>query len=313
MPSGSGNGPRTTGKSLRDEGGSLLASGVRAFSLIEIMVTVGLLSFIILGLVAMFVQTQRAFKGSMTQGDLLESGRAVSDMLGRELAEMKAAQAPFTTNFLAEVAWTPTLQALPGSVTPVMQRTNVLQTLFFLTQLNQDWIGIGYEVVPEAGSPGIGALCRFIESAPNSAVSYLCRDFARAVANGWVTNRIADGIVHLRVKALAPNGFPIIHQDLYPNAFYCTNRLLLRYSSVTNAYTSWYGGYREPVNYYFVSNALPAYVELELGVLESQMLQQYKSIPTPNAKLAFLSNHVAQVHLFRQRIPIRNVDPSAYK
>jgi hypothetical protein len=70
------------------------------------------------------------------------------------------------------------------------------------------------------------------------------------------------------------------------------------------------------VNYVFSSNAVPAYVELELGILESQALERYKSIPdVNNAPLNFLqnSNQTARVHLFRQRIPIRNVDPSAYR
>jgi hypothetical protein len=30
------------------------------------------------------------------------------------------------------------------------------------------------------------------------------------------------------------------------------------------------------------------------------------------AARTYLSNHVAQVHIFRQRIPVRNVDPSVY-
>jgi hypothetical protein len=59
---------------------------------------------------------------------------------------------------------------------------------------------------------------------------------------------------------------------------------------------------------------MPAYVELELGILESQTYHSYKAIVSANpaAAAAFLSNHVAQVHLFRQRVPIHNVDPSAY-
>jgi hypothetical protein len=48
-------------------------SGSQRFSLIEIMVTVGLLTFIILGLLLMFNQTQRAFRTGMTQTDVLGS------------------------------------------------------------------------------------------------------------------------------------------------------------------------------------------------------------------------------------------------
>src|SRR5947207_12610645 len=55
--------------------------GSPGFSLIEIMVTVSLLTFIILGLLLMFNQTQRAFRTGMTQTDVLEAGRATMDML----------------------------------------------------------------------------------------------------------------------------------------------------------------------------------------------------------------------------------------
>src|SRR4051812_38323136 len=50
----------------------------RGFSLIEILVVVALLSVIILGLVAMFHQTQKALLSTTTQVDFLEAGRAAS-------------------------------------------------------------------------------------------------------------------------------------------------------------------------------------------------------------------------------------------
>jgi type II secretory pathway component PulJ len=60
----------------------------RAFSLIEILVVVTLLSVIIIGLVAMFSTTQKALLSSTTQVDLLETGRATMDMVGRDLEQM---------------------------------------------------------------------------------------------------------------------------------------------------------------------------------------------------------------------------------
>ena len=56
----------------------------QAFTLIEVLVVVALLSVIILGLVAMFSQTQRAYTLGMTQVDVLEGGRAVTEMITRE-------------------------------------------------------------------------------------------------------------------------------------------------------------------------------------------------------------------------------------
>src|SRR5690349_9405531 len=55
----------------------------QGFSLIEILVVVALLSVIILGLIAMFHQTQKALLSTTTQVDLLESGRAAADLVVR--------------------------------------------------------------------------------------------------------------------------------------------------------------------------------------------------------------------------------------
>jgi len=116
-----------------------------AFSLIEILVTVALLAFIVLGLFAMFNQTQRAFTSSMTQSDVLEAGRAVSDMFTRELEQIIPADSS-AVNFYAQMpALAPLTQSLPGAVAPAtLTRTNFLEDLFFLTRSNQTWIGIGY-------------------------------------------------------------------------------------------------------------------------------------------------------------------------
>ena len=60
------------------------------------------------------------------------------------------------------------------------------------------------------------------------------------------------------------------------------------------------------------SNTVPASVEVNLGVVEDAVLQHAEGLP-PAAALNYLSNHVGQVHLFRQRVWIRNVDPTAYQ
>ena len=74
-------------------------------------------------------------------------------------------------------------------------------------------------------------------------------------------------------------------------------------------------GVPDVTDYYFMSNALPAYLELEVGILEPHILERFKAIGNGNpvAQQRYLSNHVAQVHIFRQRIPVRTVDFSAYQ
>src|SRR6185295_14642440 len=80
-----------TGITYRNERGLRAAAEVlrqAAFSLIEIMVVMGLLVVIILGLLLMFNQTQRAFRAGMTQVDVLENGRTATEMIARELSQI---------------------------------------------------------------------------------------------------------------------------------------------------------------------------------------------------------------------------------
>jgi hypothetical protein len=308
-----------------------------AFSLIEIMVTVGLLSFIILGLLLMFNQTQRAFRMGLTTTDVLESGRATMDLIARELEQMSPSEAPdyidFTgvrrraTNFFVEPSTTsykynspapfswvrPLVQELPGNALP---RTNLIQRFFFLTKVNQDWMGTGYEVIPDDANQCVGTLYRFTtNNYPRGNLFPMSAQFLSA----WLTNRsrIADGIVHMRLEAYAANGRLITTNYVTgTNASYQV-RFGGPYTNVPNALAYSGAAYSSSADLhqascYFMSNAVPAFLELELGLLEPQILRKYRSIPSQPAALQYLSNHVAQVHIFRQRIPVRNVDPSAY-
>ena len=51
------------------------------FSLLELMIAVGLLTVIIIALYAMFDQTQKAFRQSLNQADLSEGGRSALDLM----------------------------------------------------------------------------------------------------------------------------------------------------------------------------------------------------------------------------------------
>src|SRR5262249_33634975 len=141
--------------------------------------------FIILGLLAMFIQTQKAFRGSMKQTDVLGAGRVIMDMLTRELSQMAPSQMARTTNFFAEVqdktfASPPLRQGLPGThIAPGVQdtRVNVVQRFFFLSLVNQDFVGTGYVVVPGDFNNGLGTLYRWAGSARNIGVSQLSSNF----------------------------------------------------------------------------------------------------------------------------------------
>jgi hypothetical protein len=58
-------------------------------------------------------------------------------------------------------------------------------------------------------------------------------------------------------------------------------------------------------------------VEVELGILEQQAYDHYQSMPTEFTRYRYLTNLntgvLGKMHLFRQHISVRNVDPSAYR
>ena len=60
----------------------------RAFTLVEILVVVVLMSFIVLALMAVFNSTQAAFRSSITQTDVLEGGRSVMGLIKSDLESM---------------------------------------------------------------------------------------------------------------------------------------------------------------------------------------------------------------------------------
>lgn len=60
----------------------------------------------------------------------------------------------------------------------------------------------------------------------------------------------------------------------------------------------------------FRNNVLPAYLELELGVMEPDVYRQYKQFISdgqPDKAQQYLSRRLAKVQIFRKRIPLRTV------
>lgn len=304
-----------------------------AFSLVEIMVAVGLLSFIILGLLAMFSQTQRAFRSSITQTDVLEGGRAVTEMLAREIEQVAPSQGPSVVNFyvMTNTAFPePLEQDLPGANPATLKRVNMIQSVYFLTEVNDQWAGTGYHVVPLTPNGGIGTLYRFSRGAANkfellqnAPLAFFQNSYTltlqRAAQSIPLTNlppgtdRVIDGVVHFRVRTFAPNGFPIMYTNLNTaNAHYLADPYTGRAKPVAYTVVTAQPLFdRQQSAVLFESNAVPAFVELELGILEPQLVPRFKSLPTA-AQKQFLAGQAGRVHLFRQRIPVRNVDYEAY-
>lgn len=279
----------------------------RAFSLMELLLAVSISVVIIGALYTIFHHTQRALLSSVTQVDVLESGRQAMDIITRDLSQISASDIAGATNLLCfqSPAYKPVRQALVGGAV----RTNILQELYFLSRFNRDWTQIGYRVL--FASNGVGTLARlsyatnFYNRRPDSN---MLAQVARIVINQEPTNylSLAEGVIHFRVQAYDDMGLLMswdttnrfTNKWMYPQLLLGTNVFIWKD--------------REPTEtrFAFVSNALPAYLELEVGILEPRARDQFQAFAAGSIMAErFISNRAGQVHLFRQRIPLRESSP----
>ena len=262
-----------------------------------------LLSLIVLALMAVFNSTQAAFRASVTQSGVLEGSRAAMDLIAADLREMSPANSVSNgaVNFYAAVmpGATPLVQPLVASG---QSRTNVLESIFVLSRDNTTWTGVGYVVNYTSSSP-LYPLYRFAMSTnvafdPRS----LFYNFTNAVSTAAWTNmsHLLDGVVSLTARAYDDRGF------------WLTNG----YASGTNltVKNTTFAARAGEVGVVMYSNTLPASVEVAMGVLEDRALQRAESLSGSFvAQSNYLAQQAGKVHLFRQRVAIPNVDPSAYR
>ena len=299
-----------------------------AFTLVEILVVVVLLSFIILALMTVFNATQTAFRASLTQTDVMEGGRSAMGMIKNDLDSMtpsfgQSNQPAFDGTSLVPVNFssfvvvtgtnTPLVQSLTGVSNPTNNRVNVLEEFFILSRQNTMWTGTGY-FVDTVSTNYLNPLYRFsmttnvMAADPMVLYNTFCTNLptftGRPISiNNPSMSHLMDGVVHLTVRAYDPNGI------------WMTNGYPLGYTNT--AKNAWFSQQMlGEAGFVMFSNTLPAAVEVNLGVLEDRVLQRAQSLPNFPPVLAqsnYLAQQAGKTHLFRQRFPIRNVDPSAYQ
>jgi hypothetical protein len=299
-----------------------------AFTLIEILVVVVLMSFIILALMAVFNGTQTAFRASITQTDVLEGGRSAMGMIKGDLESMKPSfgqsnqplaggwslvPVNFSVGIVASGTNNPLLQPLVGSSSPNTLRTNVLENFFILTRQNMTWTGVGYVV--DTTSPNyFYPLYRFSMSTnvmaadPTMLYNIFLTNLPAYTGlpispNNPSMSHLMDGVVDLRVRAYDTNGVWMTNGYGFGQPITVKNTIF--------TLPQW-----GEIGFYMFSNTLPASVEINLGVLEDRAIQRAESLPNVApvwAQSNYLAGRVGQVHVFRQRVWIRNVDPSAYQ
>src|SRR5437867_10550384 len=96
----------------------------RAFTIVELLVAISVLTLIVLVLYGLFDQVQRALRGNVAQVDVLEGGRSAMQLMAGELEQMDAGNLPASTNTYISLMAVPHRQALLDAGT---NRVNVLQ------------------------------------------------------------------------------------------------------------------------------------------------------------------------------------------
>ena len=258
-----------------------------AFSLVEILVAVSLLAVIMLGLLGMFHQTQRAFRLGSTQVDVQEAGRAAMQIVAGELKQIVPSPEPAIPGLHSANPYPMLPQWRSFSPEP---QENYLKELFFVRRENDYWLAQGYFVDPITPLGGAGTLYRFSTNIPvavSNAFELAFREFK--VASRETAPRVADGVIHFNLYAFHESG--------------------------TNYLGNGPGTLKGELDYR--TNELPAFLELELGILEPRIYERFRARydGTPanaQAALQYLTSRVDQVYLFRQRIPIRTVHETLF-
>jgi len=298
----------------------LLRKTAWAFSLLEMLVVMALLTTIVLGLYSVFDHTQKALRSNNAQVDVMETGRAAMDLLSRELeSAMATGQIGTNTNSFhmtntVSIYNTATRDGFTMRLNDGTIRTNVLEDLFFMSRSNNWWTAYGYFVGAVSNNmiftnvvwkSGLGTLYR--STAQNDPPLMQFHDVSQfnllvrqlVFGHWYLTNsyQIADGVVHFRVRPLDADG-----QIMKPYMLDRNLNLKTNYNVLNEVDPPIAGEYAMR----FASNQLPAFIELELGLLPPQVLQRVRAISNADAQRNYLTNQASAVVLFNKVIRLRN-------
>ncbi len=288
-----------------------------ALTILEMLVSTAMLAFIVLGLTAMLIQTQKAFKSGIKQNTVSDAGHTVLDMMTSDLQLLADSgnTNPYGNSVIVSSSgsasnpnfnfyWGLPSSGIINSNNGVAIRTNELDNVFFLQHTNTTWIGVGYAVSNVPGAD-FGTLYRYETNwtalAPvftNDLFSAFLTNLARSNFSSAYWHKIADGVIDLRVTPYDQNGNEPDYYNyrsgatLPPGPKHGTYSVYPIYPWLESTNSS--------------TNTLPYAVELELAILEPSTLSQARAFASiPTALTAFLSSNAApNMEVFRQRITI---------
>lgn len=297
----------------------------RGFTVLELMLSISIMTVIVIGLYTVFNQTQRALRSTMSQVDVLEGVRATSDLLVRDVEAATPLAFP-NTNLTAMAAWTAfgsapmALQGLAKNARPVL--VTQLQDIYLVKRQNDFWSGVGYWVGPidtnQIGQPfHLGRLYRFEYETNSAAFAHtnLYLRFADARdplkrTRLHTSQAVMDGVVHLRLIAYDAQGYPLVYDERDRPPY----QRVMAAESLADPRSWLIDTVRSDATAYdfrrFTHPRFPASVELEIGVVEGPVMTRYLAIPAPAEARKYLERNAGRVHLFRHRIPLRNAPNS---
>jgi prepilin-type N-terminal cleavage/methylation domain-containing protein len=296
------------------------------FSLLEVLVAVGLMSIVVLALYSMFDQTQKALRQNAGQTDISEAGRAAMELIVRDVEKAWATKIPAVTNNLVIRRVYPANQLREFG--DDYSRDTTFHELFLLSRPDagvnpglglfvaeendpllrvEDQVGTLYRYEVPAASPVLGIdgteLRETVASVspqtlqrPGTArwtfFSFWNQFDGPTAAVRTNASRLIDGVVFFRVFAYGPNGQVLDRSTVFTN----------NVPADVVPYAQTGPGIENLTT--FGNAALPTAVEVELGILPQRLFTQFRSLPD-QLKTNFLSRNFANILVFRQRIALR--------
>lgn len=316
----------------------------RGFSLLEMLIGIGILSVVVLALYSLFDQTQKALRANVNQVDVSEGGRAVMELLVRDVS--RASASGINTNFIYARRSDDIQEVIqPGTNLVVMRTTaglsggqwrtvfgdewrrdTALHELFYLVEQQPGrWVGAGLFVAgedPMSTVDGVGSLWRYEDTNPQPVQGARAGEQVAILNNRFLNNtayrtnhvsRLIDGVVFFRVTAFGPQGQPLddkllreVQSGILPRSMIPAADVVMGPTTGIRAANDLPAIPAFPFNGTFFRNrALPSAIEIELGILPPTLVDQLRTLgEVPAVRNRFLTNNAANVLVFRQRIPL---------
>lgn len=267
------------------------------FTLVEILTALAITTVIVVALVSMFNTSTKALLAANRMTDIWEDSRAAFGLLRSDISQATVGGRTNRVNLYAG-----------GGVVASMTNQFVgsidtrLQEIYILSNDGGPWGATVYRVVRETANAGVGTLYRFQTNyashsvasgdvlpidVPVNNLSHPLRAAYDSSLDASLNQfkKLADGVVNLRLVAFATDG----------RAY--TNTATLSPAPTDHEV---YPDYMT-----FWGQALPAFVDLELFVLEPDRIEEFRAQAGDIAKRNYLERHVGNIQIFRTRIPIR--------